>query len=111
VFDTYDRKGASAELAAWVGALPPRIIVVGTVRDEASRFLDESGVQALRTLGVAGDLRGHFREVHLFVGVKGAQLGSALERIGRPTAKLIVGHPDPERGVELTGFELVRSDE
>ena len=111
VFDTYDRKGASAELAAWVGALPPRIIVVGTVRDEASRFLDESGVQALRTLGVAGDLRGHFREVHLFVGVKGAQPGSALERLGRPTAKLIVGYPDPERGVELTGFELVRSDE
>jgi hypothetical protein len=111
VFDTYDSKGASAELAAWVGALPPRTIVVGAVRDEASRFLDESGVQALRTLGVAGDLRGHVREVHLFVGVKGALPGSALERLGRPTARLIIGYPDPERGVELTGFELIRPGE
>ena len=110
-FDTFNRKAANAELADWVAALPPRTIVAGVVRDEASRLLREDAIQAFRTLGVAGDLRGRVREVHVFVGVKGAPPGSALERLGRPAASLSVGRPDPERGVELTAFDLIRPDE
>jgi Interleukin-like EMT inducer len=110
-FDTFARRTANAELAAWVAALPPGTVVAATVRDEASQSLDERAVQALRTLGVAGDLRGRVRQVHVLVGVKGAPLGSALERLGRPAASLLVGRPDPERGVELTGFDLIRPDD
>jgi Interleukin-like EMT inducer len=110
-FDTFNRKAANAELADWVAALPPRTIVAGVVRDEASRLLREDAIHAFRTLGVAGDLRGRVREVHVFVGVKGAPLGSAIERLGRPAASLFVGRPDPELGVELTAFDLIRPDE
>ena len=111
VFDTFGRREANAELAAWIGALSPQTVVLGAVRDEASRLLDEVGVEALRTLGLAGDIRGHVREEHLFVGVKGAPPGSALERFGRPAASFSLGHPDAERGAELMGFELIRSDD
>jgi hypothetical protein len=111
VFDTFASRRANEVLAAWVAALPPGPVVAGTVRDDASRLLREDAVQALRTLGVAGDLRGRPREVHVFVGVKGAPPGSAVERLGRPTARLVLGRPNPERGVELTGFDLIRPEE
>jgi hypothetical protein len=110
VFDTFGRQAASGELAAWVAALPAGTVVAGAVKDEASGLLDETAVRALRTLGVAVDLRGRFRHAHAFVGVKGAPSGSAVERVGRPAVTLSVGRPDPERGVELTSFELVRPD-
>jgi hypothetical protein len=111
VFDTFGRPAASGELAAWVAALPAGTVVAGAVKDEASGLLDELAVRALRTLGTAVDLRGRFREAHAFVGVKGAPPGSAVERVGRPAVALAVGRPDPERGVEMTAFELVRPGE
>jgi hypothetical protein len=109
-FDTFGRSAANGELAAWVAALPPGTVVAGAVKDEASGLLDDAAVRALRALGTAVDLRGHFREAHAFVGVKGAPPGSALERVGRPAVSLVVGRPDPERGVELTAFDLIPPD-
>jgi hypothetical protein len=81
-FDTHLDRAASARLAAWVAALPPGTTVMGAVRDEASLNLKPEAVQALQTLGVKGDLRGHFRWGHAFIGVKGAAPGSAQEAIG-----------------------------
>jgi hypothetical protein len=104
-FDTFRQDGASAALADWVRALPDGTIVAGAVRDEASRLLDADAVAALRSLGVAGDLRGRFRAAHAFVGVKGAAVGAAAEALGAEQAEVRVGDP-PRAGFTLRRFAL-----
>jgi Interleukin-like EMT inducer len=108
-FDTYLEPKAAARLAAFVGGLPEGTLVAGAVRDEASHRLTEEAVAALRTLGVAGDLRGHFRESHAFVGVKGAAPGTALEEMGPRALTLTVGRPPSAVGFELQSFALERA--
>ncbi len=74
-FDTHDPILApqpSRDLAAWVAALPNGAIVAGAVRDAAALSLTDEAWQALTTLGVRHDIRGHLRRGHAFVGVKGA---------------------------------------
>ena len=56
-----------------------QIFVNGDVADEASMHLNQAAVDALRSVGVAGDLRGRFRWSHAFIGAAGASAGSALE--------------------------------
>jgi hypothetical protein len=80
-FDTHGDPTASARLATWVRGLPPGAIVAGAVRDEASMRLGQDAVDALRSLGVASDLRDHFRWGHAFIGSVGAAPGSAREEI------------------------------
>jgi hypothetical protein len=108
-FDTFLDPAAAARLAAFVGRLPEGAVVAGAVRDEASHRLSEDAVIALRTLGVAGDLRGHFRESHAFVGVKGAPAGAALEALGPRSIALAVGSPRDGLGFELRSFALERA--
>jgi hypothetical protein len=115
VFDTFLSAEAAHRLAAWIRALPTGTIVAGAVRDEGSGQLTADAVGALRTLGVAGDLRGHFREAQAFVGVTGAPPGSALEALGPRVIELVVGHPEmvagqtgASVGFELTAFALHR---
>jgi hypothetical protein len=110
VFDTFGDPAAPARLVAWVAGLPPGIIVAGAVKDEASGRLDAAAVGALAALGVAGDLRGRFRESHAFVGVKGAPPGSALEALGPRPLELTVGRPQAGLGLELTEFGLAREE-
>ena len=109
VFDTFFDAKAAANLAAFIHGLPAGTLVAGAVRDEASGFLSESAVAALLTLGVAGDLRGHFRESHAFVGVKGAAPGTALEDLGPRALTLTVGQPPAIVGFELQSFALQRA--
>ncbi|MBI3455978.1 MAG: hypothetical protein HY002_09365 [Candidatus Rokubacteria bacterium] len=104
-FDTFRSREAAERLAAWVEALPAGTIVAGAVRDEGSGQLTAGAVAALGTLGVAGDLRGHFRESHAFVGVKGAPAGSALEALGPRPVEVVVGRPLGD-GFEMTDFTL-----
>jgi hypothetical protein len=108
LFDTFLDPNAASRLAAFVAGLPDGTLVAGAVRDEASHRLTEEAVAALRTLGVASDLRGHFRESHAFVGVKGAAPGSALEELGPRALTLTVGRPPPILGFELRSFALER---
>lgn len=108
-FDTFFEAEAPGRLAAWVGALPVGTIVAGAVRDEASGRLTAEAVLALRSLGVAGDLRGHFRESHAFVGVKGAPPGTALEALGPRALELSVGQREARAGFELTAFALLEA--
>ena len=105
-FDTFGDPQASARLAAWVAALPPRTVVAGAVRDEASAQLGDEAVRALQTLGVAGDLRDRFREAHAFVGAVGAAPGTALEALGARPVSLAVGRDDEGLGLELDAFAL-----
>jgi hypothetical protein len=106
VFDTFLGSAGSRRLASWIARLPAGTIVAGAVRDEASAWLHPRAVEALRSLGVAHDLTGRYREAHAFVGVKGAPAGSALERGGAHAAEVTVGLPEAGLEFELTGFAL-----
>ena len=86
--------------------LPPGTLVAGAVGDEGSGRLTAEAVEALRTLGAAGDLRGHFREAHVFIGVKGASVGSAFEALGPHAIQVTVGDPTAPRAFELTDLTL-----
>jgi hypothetical protein len=105
VFDTFGDPEAGPRLAAWIRDLPPGTVVAGAIRDEASALLTQEAVDALRVLGVGGDLRGRFRESHAFVGVKGATPGAALEALGPRPVEVLVGRPREAGGLE-GGFEL-----
>ncbi len=78
-FDTFASESESARLAQFIGKIPNGKIVAAAVRDEASRFLTEDAVSALRTIGAAQNLRGKFRWSHAIIGVRGAASGTALE--------------------------------
>jgi Interleukin-like EMT inducer len=109
VFDTFFDPRAAARLASFIGGLPDGTLVAGAVRDEASARLTDNAVNALRALGVAGDLRGHFRESHAFVGVKGAAPGTALEELGPRPLVLTIGQTPSTVGFELQAFALERA--
>ena len=63
-------------------------------------------MQALRALGVAGDLRGQAGTAHAFVGVKSAPPGSALEALGPRAVEVRLGEANPSFGLELVEFQL-----
>jgi hypothetical protein len=94
VFDTHADPTASAGLAQWIAALPADTLVAGAVRDEASMSLGQEGVDALHSLGVSGDLQGHFRWGHAFIGRKGGTPGTATEVMdGVRPAQVSLGLP------------------
>ncbi len=95
VFDTFRSRDEAVRMARAVESMPVGRIVIGAVRDEASNRLSEAAVQALRALGVAGDLRGKYRQAHAFIGVKGANLGDAVEAFGRGRLSVRVGRERP----------------
>lgn len=78
-FDTFADPRASAQLAEFVDKLARGTIVAGAAVDDASQALTDEAAAALGTLGVVGDVRALFRAGHAFVGVKGAELGQAVE--------------------------------
>jgi hypothetical protein len=91
-FDTHLDEGASQALASFLADVPAGYVVIVAAADEASRLLSPEAVDALHTIGAAGDLRDHFRWSHAVVGVKGAPPGTALEALDwmRPVT-LVVG--------------------
>jgi len=98
-FNTFASAEASQQLADWVTAVPTGTIAAVAVRDEASMHLSEPAVQALRSLGLQGDLRDRFRWSHAAIGAKGLAPGQALEDIQsiRPaTVKLGLGVTEPQ---------------
>ena len=89
-FDTFASPGESARLAAFVEGLPAGEIVAGVAVDDVSVNRQPAALDALRLLGVAGDVQ--FRDGHAFVGVKGAGVGQALEQVdARWPANVAVG--------------------
>ncbi|MCX6028213.1 MAG: hypothetical protein NT169_02780 [Chloroflexi bacterium] len=110
-FDTHGDAGAGARLATWVRDLPVDAIVAGVARDEASMNLGGEAVQALQSLGVSFDLRGHFRWGHAFVGKVGAAPGAAAEAWnGSRPAQVSVGWPvsGPQVAAALLGAVIVK---
>jgi hypothetical protein len=91
-FDTFAGADESTKLARFVQELPAGEIVAGVAIDDVSRNLQAPAIDALRTLGVEGDLSYQFRAGHAFIGVKGVQPGQAVERVdGRFPANVAVG--------------------
>lgn len=91
-FDTFADANESARLAQFIAGLPRGEIVAGVAIDDVSKNLQQSAIDALRSIGVETDLRFQFRMGHAFIGVKGAEPGLALERVdGRFPANVSVG--------------------
>ena len=112
-FDTHADPAASRQLAAWVRGLPQGTVVAGAVRDEASMSLGQEAIDALRSLGVQTDLRGHFRWGHAFIGKAGAQPGWAKEAertdAVRPV-QLSFGFPlnEPQLAAQVFEVQIVK---
>jgi hypothetical protein len=107
-FDTHLDPGASQAMADFVASIPEGRIAAVAVRDEASRLLGEEAVQALRTIGVEGDLRAKFRWGQAVIGVKGARPGQAIESLdGLRPAVVHVGEGTTESHL-AAAFSLVR---
>ncbi len=91
-FDTFADPNESRRLAQFIESLPRGTIVAGAAVDDVSKELQPEAIDALRELGVESDLRFQFRAAHTFIGVKGAQVGQAVERVGaRLPANVSVG--------------------
>jgi hypothetical protein len=92
VFDTFADKDASARLAQFIADLPRNTIVAGVAIDDVSKNLQANATEVLRSIGVESDLRLQFRAGHAFIGVKGAQVGQALDSVdGRLPANVSAG--------------------
>jgi hypothetical protein len=101
-FDTFGDINASARLSDFVAALPEGEIVAGVTIDEASYLLSNEAVAALQSLGVAGDVRGLFRAGQAFVGIKGLELGQAVEDMNATVpANVAIGKNVGKEGVGL----------
>ena len=87
-FDTWANAFEADDMAAFIEGLPDGTIVVGAVRDDASRFLTDQAVAALASLGSAVDLRTTPGYGHALIGVKGAAPGTASEVSGPDGAYL-----------------------
>jgi hypothetical protein len=99
-FDTFDDPDASARLAAFVAAVPEGYTVAVAAADEASMKLSQEAVDALRSIGAAGDLRDRFRWSHAIIGRKGAQPGTAQEALdGLRPVRVAAGPPLTEPSV------------
>jgi hypothetical protein len=83
-----------AVLHRQVLSLSPGTIVLLAVRDDSSREFSPPARLAFEALGLGTDLRGRFRASFAAIGVRGAPVGSALERlVGAGDATLVVGRP------------------
>ena len=92
-FNTSHHESASHELAARIAAIPKGWTAALATYYDASRALTADAVEAMHTLGMAGDLRGRFRVMHAAIGTKGAAPGTALEDVSPDAARCAIGQP------------------
>jgi hypothetical protein len=91
---------------------PDGYIVVGMLKWDGPGFLRRRARQALKVVGVAGTPDEAW--AHVFVGVKGAEYGSAIEALAEKSAiglQLLagnVGHPLSVQGLEARLKEAAR---
>jgi hypothetical protein len=92
-FDTRsDERGKffAQKMAEFLEDIPDGKIVVCAVKDEGSKYLSATCVQALKRIGANLDLRGFKRFSHAIIGVKGAKPGEALEKRDSKMVELMV---------------------
>lgn len=98
VFDTFGHADAAERLRRAIARLPPKTVVALAVIDEASRKWSAAGQQALAAIGAKTALFKRYRCSYAVIGVKGAQAGSAIERLDcRGKATVLLGRPVGQR--------------
>jgi Interleukin-like EMT inducer len=92
-FNTSWHESASHDLAARIAAIPQGWTAALATNYDASRALTADAVDALKTLGMAADLRGRFRVMHAAIGTKEAAPATALEHVSPDAARCAIGQP------------------
>jgi hypothetical protein len=106
-FDTHLDEDASRAFADFLSNVPLGHIVAVAAADEASRYLGEDAVSALRQIGATGDLRGRTRWGHAVIGVKGAPSGTATESLDwMQPATVVAGEGATESGLAVAFSEF-----
>lgn len=109
-FDTFKSAEESMRLAQFIAQIPEGRIVAVAVRDEASRYLTQDAVDALRTIGANEDLRAKWRWSHALIGAKGAAPGSVWEAAcATLPAQLVLGLGVTESNI-AAAVEWIRLD-
>lgn len=81
-YHTFQIEGASEGMARDIESLPEGTLVMVAAKDEPTKFFDQRGQEALLSIGAHTGLLGQtFRTSYLCIGYKGAEPGSAIERI------------------------------
>ena len=80
-FDTTANEFESAALADFLAAIEPGRIVLVTTKGDATAFLADDAVAALRTLGADVGIDGLAGQYFSIIGVKGAAVGQALVQV------------------------------
>lgn len=97
VFNTADEANASGALADFIAKIPNGSIVAVASQEEIVGNLDDTAINALRTVGAQIDARKNPNRSHSIIGVKGAAPGSALEQSNEGTSFIWVGHVPDDR--------------
>lgn len=108
-FNTFSSADESARMARFIAGIREGRIVAVAVRDEASRYLTEDAVAALRSIGASVDLRNKWRWSHAVIGVKGAPPGTAIEMAGETLPAQVVvgaGAMEPNVAVAVEWIEI-----
>ncbi|MBD3383430.1 hypothetical protein GF407_00765 [candidate division KSB1 bacterium] len=80
-FDTWKSAENADSLASFLNAIEPGIIVLGAIRDEGSKNLNEAVYLAYESIGSRYIRRIKDRESWSIIGIKGAQPGSVVETL------------------------------
>ncbi len=108
-FDTFASTEESARLAEFIDKIPAGKLVAVAVRDEASRNLTDTAVQALQSIGAQENLRGKWRWSHALIGLKGAQIGSvpeAANEIAPAQVVLGIGAMEPNAAAAIEWIKI-----
>ena len=90
-FDTYASEAESNSLASVINNVPNGTIVALATYDEGTGSLTDQAREAIGTLGAAETLQDAFGLSYALVGVKGAEPGTAVERLANEPLAVDVG--------------------
>lgn len=90
-FDTYLSTRESDNFANMILSAPEGTIVAVATYDEGTKQLTERARAALESIGGTEPLRDNFGHAYGVIGVKGAELGTAVERISPDSVTIDVG--------------------
>jgi hypothetical protein len=88
-FDTWGGAGAANRLSQFLNGLPQGKIVAVTINDEGTTTMLDIHWEAMRQVG--STLRPEFWGSHAFIGVVGAELGTAAETVAQQNFIALVG--------------------
>lgn len=91
IFGTNYSPAQAEKMAAYIQGIQGGRIVIALTREDASIFLSDTAVEALRSVGGLYNIRDFSEFCHSLIGVKGASPGEALEMVHPHKAGLEIG--------------------